>query len=107
MVIHSARYSGCYPAEQHCTREPGDTKPSGLLGPSAIRGVFTRTARQTSAASSGVRSPVQPVEHRLQPGEKTPLGLRTLPSHTCRVARQDRKSTRLNSSHVKISYAVF
>src|SRR5215813_15041962 len=28
-------------------------------------------------------------------------------SHSCRHSRRDRKSTRLNSSHVRISYAVF
>src|SRR5690606_40698533 len=35
-------------------------------------------------------------------GRRTPVGAR----HTAR-GRLDRKSTRLNSSHVKISYAVF
>src|SRR5436309_11901434 len=34
-------------------------------------------------------------------------GLRTQALHLSSQARVDRKSTRLNSSHVKISYAVF
>src|SRR5690606_40214073 len=38
---------------------------------------------------------------RLTVGKEADLGL------TDAAARQDRKSTRLNSSHVKISYAVF
>src|SRR3712207_8759334 len=36
-------------------------------------------------------------------GAETLLGVRPGPSHS----RQDRKSTRLNSSHANISYAVF
>src|SRR5690606_39955450 len=38
-------------------------------------------------------------------GEDVHAGLELL--GRCRRRRQDRKSTRLNSSHVKISYAVF
>src|SRR5436309_11047642 len=34
-------------------------------------------------------------------------GTRTLIAMDCMISHQDRKSTRLNSSHVKISYAVF
>src|ERR1035441_4246089 len=35
------------------------------------------------------------------------LGLEAFLIRTCRRAKQDRKSTRLNSSHLGISYAVF
>src|SRR5436309_4315034 len=41
---------------------------------------------------------------------RTPSGLSTLPAklfQEIRPVERDRKSTRLNSSHVKISYAVF
>src|SRR3989442_3112088 len=47
------------------------------------------------------------------PGNGHPLAVRTAPVLRLRmdrgrdVRRQDRKSTRLNSSHVRISYAVF
>src|SRR5438874_8966698 len=34
-------------------------------------------------------------------------GARSRPAHRHLLARRDRKSTRLNSSHVEISYAVF
>src|SRR5690606_40188926 len=47
----------------------------------------------------------QPVGHKLHEGDKrTPEGLYWL---DWRKRSEDRKSTRLNSSHVKISYAVF
>src|SRR3712207_7516820 len=50
----------------------------------------TPSAAQTEAALSGDRP--------------TPTGS---PAHAFTDARQDRKSTRLNSSHANISYAVF
>src|SRR5215469_18208886 len=40
---------------------------------------------------------------RSSPWARPPSG----PRRTCRCRRRDRKSTRLNSSHVEISYAVF
>src|SRR5690606_41999617 len=41
---------------------------------------------------------------RLQPLHRSPAGL---PRERSAASRSDRKSTRLNSSHVKISYAVY
>src|SRR5688572_31071689 len=41
------------------------------------------------------------------PGEDRPRSRRRLRGHGGRRAGQDRKSTRLNSSHSQISYAVF
>src|SRR5690606_22695186 len=47
--------------------------------------------------------------HRTRHVRRTEVKLRTIPLEERRVATAllDRKSTRLNSSHVKISYAVF
>src|SRR5690606_39758222 len=42
-----------------------------------------------------------------QPRRRRPRGDRKRAGHAGAGAGQDRKSTRLNSSHVKISYAVF
>src|SRR5690606_42061846 len=39
--------------------------------------------------------------------DRCPAEAHRKPEHTVERAPQDRKSTRLNSSHVKISYAVF
>src|SRR5690349_11570681 len=46
-----------------------------------------------------------PILSRLDVAQKTPQALVLAP--TRELALQDRKSTRLNSSHVEISYAVF
>src|SRR5690606_40498295 len=73
-----------------------------------------RPRRCTSTSSGGTRSqgrrwglePVRIAVHDLDTNGGTrqpvPLGERTRGAF-----REDRKSTRLNSSHVKISYAVF
>src|SRR2546426_9316679 len=58
-----------------------------------------RGGRQVSVAPSRLPEPV------LQPGE-SPGELPAL-SRRVRIRRPDRKSTRLNSSHLVISYAVF
>src|SRR5690349_22713609 len=41
------------------------------------------------------------------PAHNRPSGEAPDPERTCNRCRSDRKSTRLNSSHVEISYAVF
>src|SRR5436305_8964183 len=68
--------------------------------------IWTTPARK---AKSGRESPRLGREKKAR-GEKTcpPLAQRRVPNrHRCRVIFRDRKSTRLNSSHVRISYAVF
>src|SRR6266498_5313849 len=52
------------------------------------------------AAGGRVRALVRPAAHRPGPARR----VRVRPA---RAVRRDRKSTRLNSSHVRISYAVF
>src|SRR5690606_41582598 len=56
--------------------------------------------RRTGAGRGCVGRPVRPGTRR----RRRPCRVPRLPD---RAARRDRKSTRLNSSHVKISYAVF
>src|SRR5690606_40916463 len=47
------------------------------------------------------------LDHRRQPVRGRPADPSVEPARGIARVRQDRKSTRLNSSHVKISYAVF
>src|SRR5690606_41232311 len=57
-----------------------------------------------SSSRPGPRSPCLSLRDRLEDKEtRLPRGTET----PAEFPRQDRKSTRLNSSHVKISYAVF
>src|SRR5690606_39992246 len=66
-----------------------------------ISGNHPRPARRTGARTPQGRSRASaPVAREL--AGRTPRGARRM-----RQSLQDRKSTRLNSSHVKISYAVF
>src|SRR5438034_6930384 len=56
------------------------------------------------------KRPDQPASQALQPLLRTAKGIRLLGigvNHQVKLAEQDRKSTRLNSSHTVISYAVF
>src|SRR5690606_42046814 len=55
------------------------------------------------AESSALQQPAMPARQFLQ---RLIAALRQISNHAVDGARQDRKSTRLNSSHVKISYAV-
>src|SRR5690606_40940726 len=77
---------------------PLGAPPRGLAGGDAQQGVVL--ARDPHGGSG----PVVPSGHRLLPPIR-----RALVGEPSRdpVARRDRKSTRLNSSHVKIAYAVF
>src|SRR5690606_41125156 len=70
----------------------GDAQPAPELGGRDARGVLDRGERAERPRGRAVA--VEP--HTRKPN------VRTLPAR-----RTDRKSTRLNSSHVKISYAVF
>src|SRR3712207_7978088 len=70
-----------------------DALPISLLGGGVLRRVALR-----------------PAGARLPPGARAPRALPDVPDRhpAARVARRaDRKSTRLNSSHANISYAVF
>src|SRR2546421_8977216 len=53
------------------------------------------------------RHPLRPPERRQAPRARTRSGTTEHSAPTPRAATQDRKSTRLNSSHDQISYAVF
>src|SRR5690606_42052784 len=61
------------------------------------------SARATSSASSATTPPAAPPPPRT-PSSRSRL---RIPSTRGSKRASDRKSTRLNSSHVKISYAVF
>src|SRR5688572_10426774 len=77
-----------------------------------------RTSTSTVAASSACsRSTLQPSSSRMRPATATrsawpgwhplPISVRLSTTSSSRTAISDRKSTRLNSSHSQISYAVF
>src|SRR2546422_5826251 len=55
----------------------------------------------------GRGDPLAPERHVVPAREQAPDGLRVAVSQPPRRAERDRKSTRLNSSHGYISYAVF
>src|SRR5690606_40755617 len=61
--------------------------------------------RPACGQSLPLRADHQPRE--LQPGRCHREHRHRRPGHAARGGEEDRKSTRLNSSHVKISYAVF
>src|SRR3712207_6977156 len=68
---------------------------SAVGGGVALRAVRGDSARDGGAAADADQDP----PHRPRPGRR--------PRRVRRSRRQDRKSTRLNSSHANISYAVF
>src|SRR6266702_5486748 len=64
--------------------------------------------RYLAGGVEGRQVPGEAADHRqpLPPGDR-PGGCRACPFHRVPDRQADRKSTRLNSSHVAISYAVF
>src|SRR5690625_845869 len=98
----------CFPlaAEQWLTGgqpEPGPSARLKLMNPSD-------TAATIRLDLWGAAAPINPVGSSavlVPPGEHRSILLEGLAPAERRVAVRDRKSTRLNSSHVAISYAVF
>src|SRR5690606_39499509 len=80
---------------------------SGPGGTGAVRPVPDRTTGQRPVArqACGGRCGAGGIEATLQRRQRQ--GVPFTSSAPCSPDRTDRKSTRLNSSHVKISYAVF
>src|SRR5690606_41466678 len=69
---------------------------------------------RTALAYRGVSHLTMPVDMQSMPVSRAERSKRNVPGHAgnlmaegAHIATEDRKSTRLNSSHVKISYAVF
>src|SRR3989442_9832432 len=71
--------------------------------------LFPYTTLFRSHDCTGAKGDSVPAHHFLKPVNSTggPRDDRFVLQKTRDVAGQDRKSTRLNSSHVRISYAVF
>src|SRR5690606_41994764 len=95
------RYCHGAPRELHSfpTRRSSDLARTSLMSWSGRnRTVRLGTGRSVVRTTTGTAS--------LHPLGVHVMRLTPAPSHALRQ-RQDRKSTRLNSSHVKISYAVF
>src|SRR5690349_23022224 len=67
---------------------------------------YTTLFRSVSLASTNRLSGSTKLRSRRSPA-RTSTSARSLHQGAARPSRQDRKSTRLNSSHVEISYAVF
>src|SRR5690606_40029305 len=87
-------YTTLFRSQIRCGGCPG----RGGGGGQRHRGTAGAGGEQEAAAAQG------------SPGHRRPSGAsvtRWLPAGTANEAERDRKSTRLNSSHVKISYAVF
>src|SRR5436309_7412088 len=75
-----------------------------VLGSVAIARLINQPLRDLSFAASRIRE--GEFDSRLDENTMT-SEIRQVNMGFNRMAREDRKSTRLNSSHVKISYAVF
>src|SRR5207249_10977688 len=69
----------------------------------ALSGLFAQAGR---VDSQSIRRPRKPASHRVSQAHERNRP-RQIPRHSHRRRGIDRKSTRLNSSHVSISYAVF
>src|SRR5690348_18129984 len=67
--------------------------------------IYTLSLHDALPISDGIRPPAASRQLRRQPLQRE--GLAHVPVPAERIALQDRKSTRLNSSHPSISYAVF
>src|SRR5256885_4826390 len=79
---------------------------SQLVSRTAIGG-FPSEARPISSASKRTKGAPRPEEGSPAPAELEPGVCRSDDKTGPRSDRRDRKSTRLNSSHLVISYAVF
>src|SRR3712207_8279640 len=81
-------------------------RSAALACPASRRGLLGGRPLGEARATGQEGVEVEPRERRLGPAHVGGEGVggRGAPEH---VARQDRKSTRLNSSHANISYAVF
>src|SRR5690606_41272264 len=102
----SSVYPHSLPSVSFTTRRP----PSSTLFPSTT---LFRSVRPEELDVLDELGATQPLEHRVDlPGvdrtaEGPALGVRAARHRVEVPVERDRKSTRLNSSHVKISYAVF
>src|SRR5690606_41840708 len=95
--------------------------PAGFAGHLHLRSFPTRRSSDLSTNTGPVENRVQELTNIVWGGRDIATAVREVPSSTLvkiqllagvsseknKVNDQDRKSTRLNSSHVKISYAVF
>src|SRR5690606_41699061 len=101
-LLHGARSSGLSPLSLH------DALPILLVvvsGVVILAVVAVRTDRVGEALIGVARKPPSPVAPPDLVGSWHPYGWP--PYSSWPTPQLDRKSTRLNSSHVKISYAVF
>src|SRR5690554_7591106 len=68
---------------------------------------YTTLFRSYPSAKPGRLLPDSPAQPGKAPAARRPALVRPVCAQLPRAFRVDRKSTRLNSSHVRISYAVF
>src|SRR2546430_9459761 len=68
---------------------------------------YTTLFRSLPGLRRGERGLPPALPARLRPLDQRDRGAPRIPARVLRPAAQDRKSTRLNSSHSQISYAVF
>src|SRR5206468_13107308 len=79
---------------------PISSRPSNRAAVPVAAGVAA--PRSSGSARSGTATPQTCPARGSPPADRTPV-----PTHPVPHPRRDRKSTRLNSSHDQISYAVF
>src|SRR2546422_2979907 len=87
-------------------RRPPRSTPFPTRRSSDLTAPHARVLREPHAQHFGERQPRQLAHHLRDHGAR--LGAAEIePGHDLTIPAQDRKSTRLNSSHGYISYAVF
>src|SRR5690606_40094595 len=97
-------YYSCYHVHRHLhafpTRRSSDLTGTARLLDAAVK-------HGVAAFIFGSSSSVYGNNHKTPFAESDPVDFPISPYAATKRAGEDRKSTRLNSSHVKISYAVF
>src|SRR5690554_7183386 len=88
-------------AENLCQRDPTVEKNYATMVNAA------KIMREGMDVIKPLRARIAPINPEFDPQRSGLIGLENSIITTNQGGRQDRKSTRLNSSHVRISYAVF
>src|SRR5690606_39515284 len=100
--------AGSEPVDRRCPRKPFAPSEAGAVDSQstvAIADAAARPSRPDDHRGNTARPTARAVGASLE--QHRPASFRTVRRTGARGDARDRKSTRLNSSHVKISYAVF